>query len=316
MNLDLQDLIKRHFWAVGAITVATCSVFAGKAVGHYVEGKFLTDATKAAKIDAVARATAPTTTARSKSGTPLADRNIFCSECLPPVVDPVATTPTDGSTVPRTSEPLVLIATSVHPRGGEWSMATILNTSTQAQGGYVEGAEIPGAGKIKSIQYKWVDFENKNQNGRLERIGLTDEPPPVAAAPAVAVAPTDTGPKDELTAAIDSGIKKIDDTNFEIDRSLVDKLLANPLAVSKGARVTPSIKNGKPNGIKLYAIRPSSIYAKLGLANGDTIHSINGFELDSLDKGLEVYQKVKDASGLQVSATRRGKPIVINYSVK
>ena len=84
----------------------------------------------------------------------------------------------------------------------------------------------------------------------------------------------------------------------------------------KGARVTPSIKNGKPNGIKLYAIRPSSIYSKLGLSNGDTIHSINGFELDSLDKGLEVYQKVKDATGLQVSVTRRGKPVTLNYSIK
>ena len=119
-----------------------------------------------------------------------------------------------------------------------------------------------------------------------------------------------------MSAALESGIRKLDDSNFEVDRSLVDKLLANPLAVSKGARVTPSIKNGKPNGIKLYAIRPSSIYAKLGLSNGDTIHSINGFELDSLDKGLEVYQKVRDASGLQVSVTRRGKPMTINYSIK
>jgi general secretion pathway protein C len=119
-----------------------------------------------------------------------------------------------------------------------------------------------------------------------------------------------------MSAAIDSGIKKLDDTTFEVDRALVDKLLANPLAASKGARVTPSIKNGKPNGIKLYAIRPSSIYSKLGLANGDTIHSINGFELDSLDKGLEVYQKVKDASSLQVSVTRRGKPVNLNYSIK
>jgi general secretion pathway protein C len=313
--IDIQDLIKRHFWAVGAITVATCAFFGGKAVGHYVEGKFLTDAARAPKIDPIAKGPAQPTTARSKSGKPLGDRNIFCSECLPPIPEPAVATPSDGSTVPRTAEPLQLIATSVHPKGGAWSMATILNTSTQAQGGYIEGAEIPGAGKIKSIQYKWVDFENAKNGNRLERISLLDEPAP-AAAPAVATAPVDTTPKDEMGAAIDSGIKKIDDTNFEIDRALIDKLLANPLAVSKGARVTPSIKNGKPNGIKLYAIRPSSIYAKLGLANGDTIHSINGFELDSLDKGLEVYQKVKDASGLQVSATRRGKPVVINYTIK
>ncbi len=310
-NLNLGDLIKQHFWVIGAMTVMTCAFFGGRAAAHVIEGMALTDAAKAPKIDAQGRAdkpSGPTTT--SKDGKPLADRNIFCSECRPPevVASDVTATPTDG--VATTALPLTLIATFVSP---EFSMATVLNTETQAQGGYAIDVMIPGAGKVKEIRYKYVDFTN-SASGRVERISLFDEPK-VAVAPTVA-APVDTGPKDDMTAALDSGIKKIDDSTFEVDRALIDKLLANPLAASKGARVTPSIKNGKPNGIKLYAIRPSSIYAKLGLANGDTIHSINGFELDSLDKGLEVYQKVKDATALQVTVTRRGKPVTINYTVK
>ena len=76
----------------------------------------------------------------------------------------------------------------------------------------------------------------------------------------------DGEPKDDPQASIDSGIKKIDDNNYEIDKALVDKVLANPMAVAKGARVVPAVKNGKPDGFKLYAIRPCSVYAKLGLA--------------------------------------------------
>ena len=113
---------------------------------------------------------------------------------------------------------------------------------------------------------------------------------------------------DELQASIDNGIKKIDDNNYEIDKSLVDKVLANPMAVAKGARVVPAVKNGKPDGFKLYAIRPSSVYAKLGLTNGDTLQSINGFELTSADKALEVYTKLREATSLEVEITRRGKP--------
>lgn len=310
--MNIQDLVKRHFWVVGALTVTTCAFFGGRAVAHVVEGKALTDSSKAPKVQAAPK-TSPTTTsqARSKAGRPLADRNIFCSECLPviPTTEPTAIS-SDG--VPMTSLPLSLIATFV---SDEFKQATVLNTSSLAQGGYVIGSEIPDAGKVVKIDYKYVDFENNSAGKRVERISILGEAP-AAAPPTVATAPVDTGPKDEMTAAIDSGIKKIDETTFEVDRALIDKLLANPLAASKGARVTPSIKNGKPNGIKLYAIRPSSIYSKLGLSNGDTIHSINGFELDSLDKGLEVYQKVKDASGLQVSVTRRGKPVTLNYSIK
>ena len=75
-------------------------------------------------------------------------------------------------------------------------------------------------------------------------------------------------------------------------------------------------QNGQPNGFKLYAIRPSSVYAKIGLMNGDTIHAVNGFELTSLDKGLEVYTKVKESTSLSVSITRRGKPLNLSYSIK
>ena len=48
------------------------------------------------------------------------------------------------------------------------------------------------------------------------------------------------------------------------------------------------MKNGKPDGLKLYAIRPSSVFARLNFANGDTVHAINGHELTSADKALEV----------------------------
>ena len=116
--------------------------------------------------------------------------------------------------------------------------------------------------------------------------------------------PTGDENKDDLQTAVDNGIKKIDDTTYEIDKSLVDKVLANPMAVAKGARVVPAVKNGKPDGFKLYAIRPSSVYAKLGLSNGDTIQSINGFELTTADKatrsgGRGKWERIEEFTGAE-----------------
>ena len=125
------------------------------------------------------------------------------------------------------------------------------------------------------------------------------------------LAPTPTPPDDPIV-----GVTKVDDTNFILDRKEVDKWLADPMMVAKGARVVPSIKAGKPNGFKLYAIRPGSLYAQIGFANGDTITAINGFDLDSPDKALEVYTHVKDAKSLDVSITRRGQDLVLHYSIK
>jgi hypothetical protein len=128
-------------------------------------------------------------------------------------------------------------------------------------------------------------------------------------------APSDDA-SDDLQKLIDAGIHKIDDTHVEVTKAFIDAVLANPMAAAKGARVVPAVKDGKPDGFKLYAIRPSSFYAKLGFQNGDTLNRINGMELTSADKALEVYTKLREASKLSIDITRRGKPVTLTITIK
>jgi general secretion pathway protein C len=309
----VQAFLKKNFWVVNLLTALVCAVFAGKAITHWVEGKWLGDDPEPAKPRRVAQKPAKPKVTRSKAGQALADRNMFCSACLPP--EPVADVgPIDDSAgPPMTSLPLKLIATNVANAEAS-SFATIHNTSSQRVGAYRIGEEIPDAGAVVRIRGRYVDFENKSSR-RVERIafGMVGEPRP---RPTAAAEPEPTGePKDDVTAALDEGIKKIDDTHYEVDRALVEKIIANPTAI-RGARIVPSIKNGKPNGFKLYAIRPSSAFAKIGLQNGDTIHAINGYDLTSPDKALEVYTKVREANSLSVSVTRRGKSMNMEYTIQ
>nr|MBA3502758.1 hypothetical protein [Deltaproteobacteria bacterium] len=291
--------------------VITCAVFMAKATGSFLTAKFLADSPKAPKVtpvaprvDTVAKAT------RSKDGAQLATRNMFCSECTPAAV----AVNSDPSSIQQTALPLVLLATNVSSDPKQ-SYASVINTESQRQGSYGVEEQLPGAsGKVKVIGYKYVDFEN---GGRIERLGLSGAPVPVAVASAEPTpAPAGEGSGDDLQNAIDGGIKKIDDTTYEIEKSLVEKVLVNPMAVAKGARIVPAMKNGKPEGFKLYAIRPTSVYAKLGLTNGDTLTSINGFELTSADKALEVYTKLREATSLELEVTRRGKPVTLKYTIR
>ena len=306
----MQDLIKRYFWILGAAVVLVCSVFAAKATSHILEAKFLGDSKKGPKITPLPRTETAAKPVRSKDGGQLATRNIFCSECTPPVV----AVNLDPQSVAITGLPIQLLATNVSD-DPEQSWATIIHSETQKQGAFTVDEPMPGAtGKIISIHYKYVDFEN---NGRVERLVLQGANVP-ATTVAVAETPQPGGDenKDELQAAIDGGIKKIDETTYEIEKSLVDKVLLNPMAVVKGARVVPAMKNGKPEGFKMYAIRPTSAFAKLGLSNGDTLTSINGFELNSADKALEVYTKLREATSLELEVTRRGKPVTLKYNIR
>ena len=130
---------------------------------------------------------------------------------------------------------------------------------------------------------------------------------------AVALTPTATDPDQQ---EILDGITQIDETNFEITRSADDQIMANPMAVARGARVVPSVKNGQPNGFKLYAIRPSSLYSRLGFQNGDTIHAINELEITTMDKALEVYTQLRDADVLVFEMTRRGRAESIKIVIR
>lgn len=316
----MEEYVKKYFWTLGIVVVMTSSVFAAKAVNHILEAKLLADSDKVnrpkAKKPSAHRRVKKANT-RGKLGGPLAERNMFCSECAPPEPDKGPVVAGDGSLEPLTSLPLRLVATNVSSIKKE-SFATIRNTDTKYQGSYWLASSIPNAGPIKKISHNYVVFLNESSR-RHERIALFEESK--AKKPTRRARPKRRrryrGRRAELMAMMDEGIKKISDTQYEIDRTLVDKLLTSPGMAARGARIVPSVKNGKPNGIKLYAIRPSSVYAKLGMRNGDTISSINGFPIStSPDKALELYTKLKSSSNISVTVTHRGKTRTVNYSIR
>lgn len=124
------------------------------------------------------------------------------------------------------------------------------------------------------------------------------------------------GLSEDPATAFAQGIRKLDEDTYEIDRALVVRLFTEPGLLGSGVRIVPSIQDGKPNGLKLYAIRPGSACAHLGLSNGDTLHWLNGFPLFPADKALEVLVHLRDASSFELELTRRGKPRTLGYTVR
>jgi type II secretory pathway component PulC len=111
-----------------------------------------------------------------------------------------------------------------------------------------------------------------------------------------------------FTAAPDplvDSITRIDALHYAIPKSTVDQLLANPDTFARQARIVPSVTYGRPMGFKLYAIRPGSLWLALGLENGDTLRSVNGQDLSTPDKALQLYTTLKDATELQILVVRR-----------
>ena len=102
--------------------------------------------------------------------------------------------------------------------------------------------------------------------------------------------------------------------HYLVDRAALRRELAvDPAAMAPSARIIPSIADGKPAGFRVYAIRPSSLYARLGIENGDRIERVNGVALDSPDRMLSLYRAVQESRRVRVDLTRRQRPVQLFY---
>jgi general secretion pathway protein C len=150
---------------------------------------------------------------------------------------------------------------------------------------------------------------------------MFEEEEVVARARPVSKKPAATKPADVRKAGLtdeelDEGIEKISDTKFNIQRSVVDKVLANQGALMKAARVIPHEENGRVVGVKLYGIRRTSLLGRLGVRNGDMLRTINGFDMTSPDTALEAYSRLRTADKLTLAIKRQNNEIAIEYNIE
>lgn len=142
--------------------------------------------------------------------------------------------------------------------------------------------------------------------------GPAAEPPPATPAEPKTPKAGESGVPDDIAKRI----QKVSDTEFHIDRAVVDNILEHQADLMRTARIVPEQKDGKVVGIRLFGIRPETLLGKLGLQNGDRLEAINGFEMASPEKALEAYARLRTAESLAVKVTRRGAPVTIDFKIQ
>jgi general secretion pathway protein C len=88
------------------------------------------------------------------------------------------------------------------------------------------------------------------------------------------------------------GIEKVNPTNYNLSRSMLNKVLDNA---------------GKIIG---------TLLTKLGIQNGDILESINGQPLSNPDTALQAYTTLRTADKFNLSIRRRGQSTMINYNLQ
>ncbi len=302
--LSVEFVFKRHFWVVHLLFMLLVAWLVARTANAFLEVQLLPLPTgKASKPAAVQRAS-PTATLNldkvAKSlGLPVPKPEPVVTEPKEPVVDM-------NAAPVRSSLRLKLLGTLVSDSMPTWSVASIQDLVTLKTATYMPDDMLQNA-KVLEIERERVIILNNNRKEFIDASGEAGPPPAMIPAPKVEAGPP---------VAMGTGIKKLGDNDYEIPRAEIDKTLANLNDVAMQARIVPAFKDGVAQGFKLFSIRPDSIYSKIGIQNGDVIKRINGFDLNSPEKALEIYSKLKESTRIDIEYERNGGSQRSTYNVR
>jgi general secretion pathway protein C len=329
--MALDALAKRFFPGIVLALIALAAYFQASGIMQLAAGAYLGGGTSPAD-DKATGAARPAPTAASdahgpKTAEPILSRNPFDSVAGPlnlaPETDEAAAAPKQELDL---SNPLTAadcggvqahaITESTDPT---WSVAILQGT------GETMGKLRRVGDAVGDKQVAYIGYNPKKNSPSVWLVGgaslcqvLLFAPPPETPAPAAEAAPA-AKPKADANGVPDDiakRIQKISDTEFHIDRAVVDNILENQAQLMRTARIVPEQKDGKVVGIRLFGIRPETLLGKLGLQNGDRLEAINGFEMASPEKALEAYARLRTADSLAVKVTRRGNPVTIDFKIQ
>ncbi len=137
-------------------------------------------------------------------------------------------------------------------------------------------------------------------------IPVTGQPPRQAPTPPAKPAGTDTPW---------SGIRRVGEHAYEIPGTDLRTVMTYPDTLAGQARMVPAFREGKPEGFKLFSIRPDSFAARLGLQNGDVLKRINGSPLETPERAMEAYASLREARHIELELERGGAPVRMTYDV-
>src|SRR5258706_2995517 len=206
-------------------------------------------------------------------------RTIFCSGCGRD--GPAPPRPRPPGSARASALPVELLATFYCRADGAWSMAVIRAASHEARL-YGRGMRVAAT---DAVVMKVLPKRVYLRRGAavevldLERALGPDVPDPSRAAARAGAA-----------AEPASGGIRCSGAQCTIDRAFVERTLANPLALSATARVSPT-----GAGLRFDALRPDSPLAQLGFRAGDVLKAVHGNELSNVQTMIGLLIKLQHA---------------------
>ncbi|MSM40197.1 MAG: PDZ domain-containing protein [Geobacter sp.] len=214
---------------------------------------------------------------------------------------PIVAAQQQGTTSTVNQGDLLLLGTAV----GSFreTFALIQKTSTKEERVFRLGDTVFTGGRLVAVH---KDFADIVVAGRPIRIFSPTAPMGAAgASPPSTIPPSQTG----LATQVSSG-------SYIIDQRALNAALDNIGQAMTDARLLPSSKEGKVEGFKVSEVRPSGIFAMIGIKNGDVLLRLNDFAIDSPEKAIQSLASLKGQTRIKLDLIRDGQPATFSYDIR
>lgn len=217
---------------------------------------------------------------------------------------------------PAALKGLKLIGTYVGPM----SFAIIEKTSDSLQEAFRPGDRVFDAGTLKAVRDKSVEVLSGGRTTILHIPEAEIPPaPPVSQSGPASGRSTPPSPADSMTSPSGARLqyaRKTGEREWALDQKAVLAALDDISSVLGDARLTPVLKNGDVQGFQITEIRPRGIFDALGLKNGDVLKRVNGFEVTSPEKAVQVLSAIKGETSINLDIVRGGANMSFHYEIR
>lgn len=331
----MEALFKKYFWVVNVLALVVAAYLTASTLNEYITDKLFAEPEAMAAGRADSRGAANVVLPWAEDAgenyvTVLWERNVFNAERSDveaepieekePEVEPKA----EGSDeLEETSLDLKLIGTLVAPDPDN-SLATVqlenngklVRVQSQIKRNPDDDAALA---TVLEIHRRHIVIQ-EGPDRRIVR--LWGEKQAAAKRPTTPSRPTPTWQRGKPPTApskktdYGEGVRKVSMYEYEVDRSMLEEQLNDLSAIGMQARIVPNYRDGQYQGFKLIGVRPNSLYRALGIRSGDVVKRVNGKEINSPNKAIELFEQLRSQSAIQLDIERRGQSRSLSYRIK
>jgi type II secretion system protein C len=238
--------------------------------------------------------------------------------------------------VPQEVAPPVVTTVDLHIKLLGTSLATrerpfaIVEDQSGDQALYTVGDDIPGAGRLVSVQKSRILVLAGGQQVALDL--PKDELPtgvesvhsapsrsgirrPIQIKPSGMVPPTIVQDKKDENDVPDVDVDEEGENRYGLKRSELKDALAHSTKLFQQIHAVPNIQNGRTNGFTLDEIEPGSVFEDLGLEDGDQLTAIDGRQLENPAEAIGLLSTIQTRSSVDITVMRDGHPVALHYDI-